>query len=179
MVDYFINAVDTLNEWVGRAVSWLFLALTAAVVIDTLYRLFAGRGTDWAFDINYMIYGVQFMLASAFCLKHNVHVRVDPIYARFSPRGQGILEIVFYVLILFPSTIFLLDSCWEHFTSAVEAREISIVSAWHPPVYHFKVVMPLTFLLLLLQEIALFIRYIRNLKKRAAYMREHGEEAAK
>lgn len=158
----YVKAVDAINEWVGKTVMWLFLALTATTLFDMVVRYLTGKSTDWAFDINYMLFGINFMLAGAFCVKHDTHVRVDAIYGRFSPRGKAIVDIVFYVLIMFPFTIFCLDSMWESFIQAVESSEVSIVSAWHPPIYHYKLVMPLTFFLLLIQEIAQFIRYINT-----------------
>ena len=78
----FLHAINTLNEWVGRAVSWLFLALIASVCIDLFTRFFTGKSTDWAFDINYMIYGTNFMLAGAYALKHNSHHDVIEFYAQ-------------------------------------------------------------------------------------------------
>jgi TRAP-type mannitol/chloroaromatic compound transport system permease small subunit len=153
----FLHAINTMNEWVGRAVSWLFLALIASVCIDLFTRFFTGKSTDWAFDINYMIYGTNFMLAGAYALKHNSHVRVDVIYQKFSPRTRAVLECIFYICIMFPLCAFMLYSTWLDFINAVRMKEVSIVSSWHPPVYHYKAIMPLTFALLILQSIAVFI----------------------
>ncbi|MFH1058042.1 MAG: TRAP transporter small permease subunit [Pseudomonadota bacterium] len=161
----YVKAVDAINEWVGKTVMWLLLALTATTLYDMLSRYLTGQSTDWAFDINYMLFGINFMLAGAFCIKHDSHVRVDAIYGRFSPRGKAIVDIVFYVLIMFPFTIFCLDAAWDSFIQAVESREVSIVSSWHPPIYHYKFVMPLTFFLLLIQEVAQFIRYLNTVIK--------------
>jgi len=162
-----VEWVDSLNEWFGKAVSWLFLALVGSVSVDLLMRYFIGQGTDWAFDINYMIYGTQFMLAGAYTMKYNAHVRVDVIYNKFSPRGRAVLEAIFLLVIFFPLCGFLLFSCWSDFVQAVGAREISIVSAWHPPVYHYKAVMPLAFVLLILQGVAIFIRSLYTVAKRS------------
>ncbi|MFZ5584943.1 MAG: TRAP transporter small permease subunit [Thermodesulfobacteriota bacterium] len=161
----YVRAVDALNEWVGKTVMWLFLALTASVIIDMFARFLTGQSTDWAFDINYMIYGINFMLAGAFCMKHDTHVRVDALYAKFPPRVRAVLEIIFFLAIMFPFTYFCLDSTWDNFLQAWESKEVSIVSAWHPPIYHYKAVMPLAFALLLLQEVAQFIRYVNTAVK--------------
>lgn len=163
IVDLFCNGVDALNEWVGKAVSWLFLALIASITIDLVMRYFVGRTTDWAFDINYMIYGTNFMLAGAYALKHGSHVRVDVLFMRFSPKTQAILEIVFYVGLMLPTLYFLLTATWGDFIQSVQSSEISIVSAWHPPVYHYKGVMPLAFSLLILQSLVQLIRNIKTL----------------
>ena len=119
-------------------------------------RRFTGQSLFFAFDVNYMLYGTQFMLAGAYTLKYNAHVRVDVIYDRFSPRGRAILECIFYICLLFPSCIFLVDATWDHFYIMMLGREIGIVSAWHPPIYPFKLVMPISFALIILQGIVIF-----------------------
>ncbi len=165
----YIRTVDAINEWVGKTVMWLFLALTASVLTDMFYRYLTGSSTVWAFDVNYMIYAVNFMLAGGFCLLHEKHVRVDAFYVMMPIRWQGILEIIFYLVLLFPMTLFCLKATWLNFVQAVISKEISIVSPWHPPVYHFKFIMPLAFFLLLIQEIAQFIRYIYQAVKGVRY----------
>jgi TRAP-type mannitol/chloroaromatic compound transport system permease small subunit len=164
-IEPVLNGINALSEWVGRAVSLLFLALIATVCIDLFTRFFTGKSTDWAFDINYMIYGTNFMLAGAYAMKHNAHVRVDVLYMKFSPRTRAVLECIFLVLIMIPLCSFMLYSTWTDFMISVEAREVSIVSSWHPPVYHYKAVMPLAFALLSLQSIAQFIINFRTALK--------------
>jgi len=153
---FVLDWINTLNEWVGKTVNWLILALVVEVALDVILRKTTGKGLFWAFDVNYMIYGTQFMLAGAYTLKYNAHVRVDVVYNRFSPRGRATLEIIFLLCLLFPASIFLIDACWEHFLVATYQREIGIVSAWHPPIYPFKAVMPVTFALLILQGVVIF-----------------------
>jgi TRAP-type mannitol/chloroaromatic compound transport system permease small subunit len=85
----YIRTVDAINEWIGRTVMWLFLALTASVLIDMIKRYLTGASTVWAFDINYMIYAVNFMLAGGFCLLHEKHVRVDAFYVMMPIRWRG------------------------------------------------------------------------------------------
>jgi TRAP-type mannitol/chloroaromatic compound transport system permease small subunit len=156
-MEKIFNVINLMSEWTGRAVSWLFLALILSVCIDLFSRFFTGKSTDWAFDINYMLYGTNFMIAGAYTLKHNAHVRVDVLYMRFSPRTRAALECIFYLLIMFPLCTFMLHATWLDFINAVKMKEVSIVSSWHPPVYHYKAIMPLTFALLILQSVTMFI----------------------
>lgn len=143
--------------------SWLILILVAECAIDLILRKVIGRGLFWAFDMNYMIYGTQFMLAGAYTLKHNTHVRVDVIYNLFSPQGKAILECIFYICLLFPMSLFMIKACWDHYTISVASREIGIVSAWHPPIYFFKTVMPITFALIFLQGVAIFVKSLTTI----------------
>jgi TRAP-type mannitol/chloroaromatic compound transport system permease small subunit len=154
ILDPILKGINALNEWVGKAVSWLFLALVATVCIDLFTRYFTGKSTDWAFDINYMIYGTNFMLAGAYAMKTDSHVRVDVLYQTFSPRVRAVLDCLFLLAIMLPLCLFMFYATWNDFLASVEAREVSIVSSWHPPVYHYKAIMPLSFGLLILQSFA-------------------------
>ena len=162
-----IKIIDWISDWSGKAVSWLFLALIASVAYDLFARRFTGRATDWAFDINYMIYGTNFMIAGAYTLLHNGHVRVDVLYNNFSPRVQAALEITFLIVFLIPMCVFLLYSTGMDFAYSWEAKEVSIQSSWHPPIYHYKFVMPLTFAILLLQSLSQLVKNILTLTKRS------------
>lgn len=149
-----LNGINALNENIGKAVSLLFLALILTVSLDLFTRFFTGRTTVWAFDINYMIFGTNFMLAGAYAMKHESHVRVDVLYQKFSPRTQAVLEVIFLTLVMIPLSGFMLHSTMTDFLSSVAARETSISSSWRPIIYPYKAVMPLAFFLLLLQSIA-------------------------
>lgn len=156
----FIRIIDWLSEWSGKTVSWLFLVLCATVAYDLFARRFSGRATDWAFDVNYMIYGTNFMIAGAYTLLHKGHVRVDVLYNSFSVKTQGWLDIIFYVCLMIPMCVFLISSTWLDFMYSFEAREVSIQSAWHPAIWPYKFVMPLTFALMLLQSLAELVKSI-------------------
>jgi len=157
MVEPVVNGINALNEFVGKAVSLLFIALVITVSLDLFSRFFTGKSTFWAFDINYMIYGTNFMLAGAYAMKHDSHVRVDVIYQKFSPRTRAVMDLFFLALVMIPLSSFMFYSTWIDFVNSVGVRETSMVSSWRPPIYPYKAVMPLAFFLLLLQSIGHFI----------------------
>ena len=160
---FSVGWIDTLNEGAGKAASWIILALVAECAIDIILRKTTGRGLFWAFDINYMLYGTQFMLAGAYTIKYNAHVRVDVIYDHFGPRGRAILETIYLVCLLLPMAGFMTYGCWVHYIDSVAAREIGIVSAWHPPIYLYKTVMAPTFVLIFLQGVAILVKSITTI----------------
>lgn len=159
-----IRLIDRISDLTGKTVGWLFLVLVATVAYDLFARKLLGRATDWAFDINYMLYGTNFMIAGAYTLLHKGHVRVDVLFNNFSPKLQASLEIVFYLTLMLPMCGFLLDATWLDFLYSWEAREVSIQSPWHPPIYHYKFVMPLSFALLTLQSLAELAKNVMVLK---------------
>ncbi|MCF8032678.1 MAG: TRAP transporter small permease subunit [Desulfarculaceae bacterium] len=166
----FIKIVDWMSEWSGKAVSWLFLVLCITVAWDLFARRVTGRATDWAFDVNYMVYGTNFMIAGAYTLLHKGHVRVDVLYNSFSVKTRAWLEVLFYVAFMLPMCVFLLSSTWMDFLYSFEAREVSIQSAWHPAIWPYKFVMPLTFALMFLQSLAELLKNIYTLAGRDQYV---------
>ena len=166
----FIKIVDWISEWSGKTVSWLFLVLCVTVAWDLFERRITGRSTDWAFDVNYMIYGTNFMIAGAYTLLHNGHVRVDVLYNSFSTKTRAWLEVLFYVAFMLPMCVILLSSTWMDFLYSFEAREVSIQSSWHPAIWPYKFVMPLTFALILLQSLAELLKNIYTLAGRDQYV---------
>jgi len=159
-IDPVLNGINALNEYIGKAVSLLFLALIFTVSLDLFTRFFTGRTTVWAFDINYMIFGTNFMLAGAYAMKHESHVRVDVLYQKFPPRARAVLEVIFLALVMIPLCGFMLYSTMTDFLNSVAVREVSISSSWRPIIYPYKAVMPLTFCLLLLQSLVHFCNNI-------------------
>src|SRR5512137_495054 len=67
--------IDRLSTFVGQCGSWAIILLTAAIVYDVTARRFFRAPTDWGYDASYMLYGTLFMLAGAYALSRNGHVR--------------------------------------------------------------------------------------------------------
>ena len=71
------NRVSTI---VGQFFAWTILLLTIAVSYEVFSRYALGRPTDWAFDASYILYGILFIMAGAYALARNAHVRGDFLY---------------------------------------------------------------------------------------------------
>lgn len=101
------RGIDTLNERLGRALSWLTLLMvlvTAAVVL--LRHL--GLGRLWLAESVTWMHALVFLLGAAYTLKHGAHVRVDILHQRLAPRGRAAVEIAGVLLLLWPFCGFLL-----------------------------------------------------------------------
>lgn len=101
-------AIDALSTWVGKAFAWSIVVLTLAIVWEVFSRYVLKTPTDWAFDVSYMLYGTLFMMAGAYTLSRNGHVRGDFLYRQWSPRTQAGLDLVLYVLFFFPGILALI-----------------------------------------------------------------------
>src|SRR5438874_2267721 len=135
--------VDKISTWVGQAFSWFIVALTLHVSWEVFSRYVLDHPRAWAFDAMIMMYGTLFMMAGAYTLAKNGHVRGDVIYGFFTPRAQAALDLTLYIVFFIPGVIALV---WAGYTYAAESCAIdehSNITSEGPPVYPFKTVIPL------------------------------------
>ena len=93
----FLFFIDELSTWVGKAFAWLILVLTLGVSYEVFVRYVLRAPTTWAFDISYITYGAMFLMAGAYTLSRNGHVRADVVYRLWSPRTQATMDLVLKV----------------------------------------------------------------------------------
>ena len=168
--------IDKLSTWIGHAFSWLIVALTLLISWEVFSRYALDNPHAWAFDAMIMLYGTMFMMAGAYTLAKNGHVRGDVLYSFFVPRTQAIVDLVLYVLFFIPGVIAL---AWAGYTYAAESWAIlehSNITSDGPPVYPFKSVIPLAGTILLLQGIVEIIRCVICIKQGAWPSREQDVE---
>ena len=152
--------VDRVSTWVGQAFAWLILALTLQVSWEVFSRYVLNQPNAWSFDLMIMMYGALFMMAGAYTLSKNGHVRGDVLYGFFPPRLQAGLDLVLYLLFFIPGIVALV---WAGYTYAAESwaiNEHSTLNANGPPLYPFKTIIPIAGVMLLLQGLVEIVRCI-------------------
>jgi TRAP-type mannitol/chloroaromatic compound transport system permease small subunit len=157
--------IDKVSTWVGHAFSWLIIGLTVLISWEVFSRYALDHPHAWAFDAMIMLYGTLFMMAGAYTLSVNGHVRGDVLYGFFTPRTQAILDLTLYILFFIPGVIALV---WAGYTYAAESwaiNEHSNITSEGPPVYPFKTVIPVAGAILLLQGIVEIIRCVICIKQ--------------
>src|SRR4051812_39509629 len=156
--------IDKVSTFVGRAFSWLIVALTLFISWEVFSRYALDAPHAWAFDAMIMMYGTLFMMAGAYTLSKNGHVRGDVLYGFFRPRTQATLDLILYFLFFLPGVIAMTWAGWRFFTDALAIREQTF-NAVPLPIYPFKFVIPFSGAILLAQglvEIARCIICIRD-----------------
>jgi TRAP-type mannitol/chloroaromatic compound transport system permease small subunit len=159
---FFIDGVSTR---LGQAFAWLILALTLQVSWEVFSRYVLNTPNAWAFDLMIMMYGTVFMMAGAYTLAKNGHVRGDVLYGFFPPRLQAGLDLLLYIVFFIPGIVALV---WAGYTYAAESlaiRETSTLTANGPPLYPFKMVIPIAGILLLLQGFVEMVRCVICLRQ--------------
>jgi TRAP-type mannitol/chloroaromatic compound transport system permease small subunit len=86
-------AVDRASTWIGQAFAWMILLLTCLISWEVYSRYVLNNPHDWALDAQIMLYGTLFMMAGAYTLAKNGHVRGDVLYGFFEPRTQARIDL--------------------------------------------------------------------------------------
>jgi TRAP-type mannitol/chloroaromatic compound transport system permease small subunit len=160
----FLRIVDGISTWAGKASAWLILALMLVVCAEVFKRYILNMPTAWIFDATNMLYGTSFMLGGAYTLAQNAHVRGDFLYSSMRPRTQATLDLVLYFVFFIPGIAALIYAGSDYAADSWRIAEHSNVTADGPPVYHFKTVIPIAGVLVMLQGIAEIVRCIVCLK---------------
>jgi TRAP-type mannitol/chloroaromatic compound transport system permease small subunit len=157
-------AVDRLSTWLGQLFAWSIILLTAMISWEVFSRYALGNPHAWMLDVQIMLYGVLFMMAGAYTLARNGHVRGDFIYRNWSPRAQARTDLVLYFLFYFPGIIALIYSGWDYFKLSYLLSERSANSPDGPIVWPFKGLIPIVGVLMLFQGLVEVVRCIQCLR---------------
>ena len=156
----FLHFIDSLSTWVGKSFAWLILVLTLGISYEVFVRYVLRAPTTWAFDFSYINYGALFLMAGAYTLSRNGHVRGDVVYRLWSPRTQASMDLFLYIIFFLPATLAWIYAGWQFAKMSIQYREVSIFSPAGVPVFPLKALIPVTGVFLLFQGIAEIIRCI-------------------
>jgi TRAP-type mannitol/chloroaromatic compound transport system permease small subunit len=156
-------AVDRASTFLGQAFAWLIVGLTGLIAWEVFSRYVLNNPHDWALDAQIMGYGTLFMMAGAYTLAKNGHVRGDVLYGFFEPRTQATLDLILYVLFFLPGIVALTWAGWTFANESLAIRE-STFSATPLPLYPFKFAIPIAGGMLLLQGFVEIVRCIQCIR---------------
>jgi len=149
--------IDRASTWLGQLFAWSILLLTGLIVWEVFSRYVLNEPHAWVLDVQIMLYGGLFMMAGAYTLAKNNHVRGDVLYGFFRPRTQAAVDLVLYLLFFLPGIVALTWAGWGYAVEALAIREQTF-SAYPLPLYPFKFIIPAAGGMLLLQGIVEILR---------------------
>ncbi len=156
------RAIDALSEKTGRLTSYLALPLVGVVTYEVIMRYLFDRPTSWGFELTTFLYGAHFMLGLAYAHKHDGHVAIDVFEAKLPRKPRTVLRIITNLIIFIPVVgMFSAYSIVYAITSWSQWERSS--TAWGPPIYPWKTIMAIGFVLLFLQGISKLIHDFRSL----------------
>ncbi len=157
------EAVDGLNERIGRVVCWGIMIVMVLQVAQVILRKVFNNPQIWVWDINGQLTIAFSMLAGGYVLLHDSHVRMDLVYARLSPRKRIVVELITFPVFLF---LFILvvwkggEMAWHSWKILEKGRNLM----WKPPIYPVKTTLFVGGVLLLLQGLSRFIKSLAELR---------------
>jgi TRAP-type mannitol/chloroaromatic compound transport system permease small subunit len=157
-MERFTRAIDFINDWAGKIISPLILAMMAVGTYEVAARYFFNSPTSWAWEINDHLLCLFLSMAGGYTLLLSRHVSVDIIYGRLSPRTKAILDLVTWPIFFLVCIVVIWQGSLEAWDSTLK-REY-IISSFRSPAYPDRWMIPVGTFLLLLQGIA---RYLRDI----------------
>ena len=168
-------AVDRFSTWIGQVFAWAIVLLTVMITGEVFSRYVLNTPHDWALNAQIMLYGTLFMMAGAYTLSKNGHVRGDVLYGFFRPRTQAAIDLTLYVAFFLPGILALTYAGWSYALEALAIREKTF-SATPLPLYPFKFIIPFAGGMLLLQGLAEIARCVICLREGAWPTRDQDVE---
>ncbi len=162
------RAIDGVNEKIGQAVYWLTLAAVLVGAFNAIVRYldrFTGLGlsSNTYIELQWYLFGIFFLMSAAYTLRHNEHVRVDVFYGKLSARGKAWINLLGTVLFLIPFCILMILVCIPAVKNSWSVMEMSPDPGGLPR-YPIKTIIPLAFVLLLLQGLSELIKSVATLR---------------
>lgn len=150
----FIRVVDSVSVRSGKIVAWMVLPMSFSLVYEVVARYVFNAPTIWASDVSQILYGMFFMLGSAYALQRQQHIRTDFLYGKWSVRTRGLVDAGCYILLYFPALIFFLWVGSEFSYRSFLFNERIVTSPWMPIIWPLKLAIPVSTLLLLIQGLS-------------------------
>jgi TRAP-type mannitol/chloroaromatic compound transport system permease small subunit len=150
----FVGRIDRFTDRTGTWIAWLNLPLVLVVSYEVIMRYVFNAPTMWVFDTAYMLYGTIFMLGAAYALHKGAHIRTDFFYERWSVRTKGMVDSISYLVFFFPSLLMFLVASGNEAWYSYTIGEVSEQTPWRPILWPYKMIVPLTCVLLIVQGVS-------------------------
>ncbi len=165
-----IELIDSVNEFMGRWVSWLTFLLVIVVTIDVFLRYGFNISFVALGELQWHLYALIFLLGAGYTLRHNGHVRVDVIYQRLPKKARAFINVLGTLLFLFPGCFLVIKTSLPFVHSSWLVHEGSADPGGLPARYLLKAMIPVAFLLLWFQGVSMLLKNVcvlfgRKLKK--------------
>ena len=165
-MELLATAIDNTNRAIGKVVSWLVLLMVLVQFGIVVARYVFGVGDLWAQESVVYMHGFLFMLAAAYTLSEDGHVRVDIIYREASLRYRALVNLLGSLFLLIPVSVIIVTTSWNYVASSWRVLESSQEASGIPAVFLLKTAIPVTGMLLAAQGVTIVIRSLLVLSGR-------------
>jgi len=153
------RAIDRLNEFIGKWVGWLILASILISAGNAVIRKAFNMSSNAWLELQWYLYGAAFLLAAAYTLKQNEHIRIDIVYGMWPRRVQHWIDLFGHVFFLMPFVLLMVYYFGPWFMLSFRSGEVSS-SAGGLVIWPAKLMLLIGFFLLALQGVSEIIKKI-------------------
>jgi TRAP-type mannitol/chloroaromatic compound transport system permease small subunit len=159
----FSRWIDGLNEWVGRGVAWVTLALVLVIFVDVVMRYLFNTSYVFTQELEWHLFGFIFLIGAGYTLLHDGHVRVDIIYQRLGFKGQAWINLTGVIVFLIPGCLMIIITSFKFVLTSFLILEGSPDPGGIPFRFIVKGFIPAGFSLLLLQGFSLGVHSLMQI----------------
>jgi TRAP-type mannitol/chloroaromatic compound transport system permease small subunit len=160
----FEQAINRLSGVFGWLAGWLCVAMIGVVFIDVVARYVFASGSIAMQELEWHLFAAMFLLGAAYTMRENANVRVDVFYGRMHARTKAVVDILGTLLFVIPMCTLILYSSYDFVTYSYQIQEVSVDPGGLPYRFAFKALLPLGYLLVLMQSLAVISRNVRLLR---------------
>jgi TRAP-type mannitol/chloroaromatic compound transport system permease small subunit len=157
-----LRLIDSISIWSGKATGILCVLMVLFIIYEVILRHILNLPTQWVSEATVFCGALLYVIAGAWTLLKDQHVKVDLLYDRFSLKTKAYLDILSFVFF----SIYMIAMLWATFIYATDSIDLleHTGSSWNPPIYPLKVAFFIGVLLIMLQGINGLIRSIHFIK---------------
>ncbi|MFH1152293.1 MAG: TRAP transporter small permease subunit [Pseudomonadota bacterium] len=153
-LEKFVHIIDSLSEKIGHMVGWMTTLMVLVVFYDTVMRYAFNMGNVALQELEWHLFAIVFLIGAAYTLKDDGHVRVDILYVNLSKKTKAWIDFLGVFAFLIPFSVMVIISTKGFIMNSWAVREISPDPGGLPAYYIIKSMIPLGFLLLIVQGLS-------------------------
>jgi TRAP-type mannitol/chloroaromatic compound transport system permease small subunit len=161
---FIIRSIDRFSALTGRLIALAMIFLVAIISYEVCARYLFNAPTVWVFESSYMANGSAFMLGCAYALLKGAHVRTDIFWEKYSERKKGLIDLLSYLVLFFPSMITLMLISYDDVLHSYVTGERSQESLWRAIMWPFRATIPLAALLFMIQGISEALKCVYQIR---------------
>lgn len=156
LIKGYVQGITATSVWAGMAAMYLVFGMIGILFFETVSRTFFNHPWIWTVEMAQFVMAAYYTLGGAYTLLLDGHVRMDLVYAKWSPKNKALADVLTFVLAMLYLIILLLGGLIS-LEYSIKYRQRSY-SSWAPPVTPIKIIMLFGMLLMILQIIAEFFK---------------------
>jgi TRAP-type mannitol/chloroaromatic compound transport system permease small subunit len=151
--------IDRITAFVGKAVSWLILLAILVSAGNAISRKAFDIASNAWLELQWYLFGAAYLLAAAYTLQQNEHIRIDILYNFYSRRRQNAIDLFGHIFFLMPFVLLMVAYFFPYVLLSYHSGEVS-TNAGGLIIWPGKLMLLLGFALLALQGVAEIVKKI-------------------